>query len=143
MHRIWALEKGEGGTAEERMVAYFDSEHHPQQALLPRMIYVALEDDTLIGYIAGHLTQRFGCEGELQWLYVAPERRRRGVASALLRRLAEWFNEQRASQVCVNVASSNSVARAFYAQNGAEAMNQHWLMWKNIAMLSEHTKVDG
>ena len=52
------------------MTAYFDGLHHPQHALLPRVIYVACQDDALIGYIAGHLTRRFACDGELEWLYV-------------------------------------------------------------------------
>ena len=38
---------------------------HPQQALPPRVIYVATEGDTLIGYVAGHLTRRYACDGEL------------------------------------------------------------------------------
>jgi hypothetical protein len=37
MARIWGLEKGEGGASEERMILYFDRQHHPQQALLPRV----------------------------------------------------------------------------------------------------------
>jgi hypothetical protein len=70
MARIWGIEKGEGGTSEERMTAYFDGLLHPQHALPPRVIYVAHEVEALIGYIAGHLTRRFGCDGELEWLYV-------------------------------------------------------------------------
>lgn len=26
-----------------------------------------------LGYVAGHLTRRFGCEGELQWIYVVAD----------------------------------------------------------------------
>jgi len=42
MARIWGIEKSEGGTSEERMTAYFDGQLHPQHALPPRGIYVAL-----------------------------------------------------------------------------------------------------
>jgi len=133
MHRIWEVEKGEGGASEERMTAYFDGRHHPQEALLPRVIYLAHEGEALIGYIAGHLTRRFACDAELEWLYVIPQRRRCGVASGLLHRLAMWFQEHHASRVCVNVAVSNVVARRFYARNGAAVMNQHWLVWQDIA----------
>jgi len=76
MARIWSVEKGEGGTSEERMTAYFDGRLHPQQALLPRVVYVATEGAALIGYVAGHLTRRYACDGELEWIYVAPEQRR-------------------------------------------------------------------
>jgi GNAT superfamily N-acetyltransferase len=133
MARIWGLEKGEDGTSEERMTAYFDGVHHPQHALLPRLIYVAFEGNTLIGYVAGHLTRRFACDGELQWIYVTPEGRRKGVASELLLRLGAWFKEQHASRVCVNVAASNVVAHRFYARNGAEVMNEHWLVWNDVS----------
>jgi GNAT superfamily N-acetyltransferase len=142
MARIWGLEKGEGGTSEERMTAYFDGQYHPQHALLPRVIYVAFERGVLIGYIAGHVTRRFGCDGELEWLYVTPEWRRNGVASELLRRLALWFKQQRASRVCVNVAISNVVAHRFYARNGAVVLNQHWLVWDDIAAASGAIQLD-
>lgn len=58
--------------ADPRMAAYFDGRHHPQQALLPRVGYVALAENQVMGYIAGHLTTRHGCGGEVQYLFVAP-----------------------------------------------------------------------
>jgi GNAT superfamily N-acetyltransferase len=133
MVRIWAIEKGEGGTSEERMTAYFDGTHNPQMALPPRIIYVAQEGDALIGYIAGHLTRRFACDGELEWLYVIPERRRAGVASGLMPWLAVWFKQQNATRVCVNVAGSNTVALRFYDKHGAEPMKPGWMTWNNFA----------
>src|SRR4051794_26092596 len=77
------LPDADAGAADERMAAYFDGLHHPQQALLSRVGYAAFVGDALIGYIAGHLTRRYGYDGEVQYLYVAPDHRRRGVASAL------------------------------------------------------------
>ncbi|MGH9347263.1 MAG: GNAT family N-acetyltransferase [Vicinamibacterales bacterium] len=59
------------------MEAYFNGQHHPQQALLPRTGYVALNGDQVIGYIAGHRTNRHGCAAEVQYLFVAPAYRRR------------------------------------------------------------------
>src|SRR5207244_472536 len=56
------------GPADSRMTAYFNGRHHPQLALMPRTGYVALADEVVIGYIAGHLTTRHGCAGELQYL---------------------------------------------------------------------------
>jgi GNAT superfamily N-acetyltransferase len=137
MARIWGLEKGEGGTSEERMTAYFDGLHHPQHSLLPRVIYVAFEGDALIGYIAGHLTRRYGCDGELEWIYVVPELRQGGVASGLMTYLAAWFRQQNASRVCVNVASWNTVAIHFYAKHGAELMKPGWMLWNDIAVALE------
>src|SRR5437870_4357210 len=109
----------EGGASEERMARYLAGEHHPQHALMPRVLYVALEGDAVVGYIAGHLTRRYGCDGELQWIYVIPERRGSGVASELLCRLAAWFVEQKASRICVDVTPTNTRARRFYTRHGA------------------------
>jgi GNAT superfamily N-acetyltransferase len=133
MARIWGLEKGEGGTSEERMTAYFDGQLHPQHALPPRVIYLAEEGNALIGYIAGHLTRRHGCDGELEWLYVIPESRRSGVASGLMPCLAAWFKEQKAARVCVNVARTNTAAIQFYAKNGAAPMKPGWMVWADFA----------
>jgi GNAT superfamily N-acetyltransferase len=132
MAAIWALEKAEGGTSEERMVAYFDGELNPQKALAPRTIYLAEEGDVLLGYIAGHLTTRLACQGELEWLYVTPERRRSAVASGLMPSLASWFQQQKAPRVCVNVAQWNAPAINFYAIHGAEQMKPGWMVWSDF-----------
>src|SRR5690349_8346664 len=91
------------GPADGRMGAYLEGNHHPQEALAPRRGYVALAGGTVVGYIAGHLTTRHHCSGEVQYLFVAPDARRRGVATALLQHLAKWFQEQGARRVCVCV----------------------------------------
>jgi len=51
------------GMADPRMAAYFEGQHHPQQALLPRVGYVAWAGAAVDGYIAGHRTHRYDCEG--------------------------------------------------------------------------------
>jgi len=86
----------------------------------------------LVGFVAGHLTRRYGCQGELEWINVLPERRGAGIASELLRLLAGWFVEQKAFRVCVDVEPSNAVARAFYTRHGAETLSAHWLVWYDI-----------
>ena len=120
------------GAADPRMAAYLEGRHHPQQALLPRVGYVARDGDTVVGYIAGHRTQRFGYEGEVQYLFVAPEHRRRGVATALLRRLAEWFRAQGVAKVCVDVDITSPGAQPFYVRHGAEALDRYWYGWQDI-----------
>lgn len=115
-----------------RIARYMDCELHPQQALMPRVIYVAIEGNSLVGFIAGHMTRRYGCDGELEWINVAPASRGSGVASKLLELLAGWFAEQNAFSICVNVDPANRIARRFYARHGAENFNEHWLVWNNI-----------
>jgi ribosomal protein S18 acetylase RimI-like enzyme len=115
-----------------RISGYVDCELHPKQALKPRVIYVALEGNSVVGFIAGHLTRRYGCDGELEWIDVIRDFRRLGLASELLRQLARWFAEQEASKICVDVDPANQVARSFYLKHGAENLNPHWLVWSAI-----------
>jgi GNAT superfamily N-acetyltransferase len=125
---------GEAG-GDHRMPQYLAGEHHPRHALPPRVLWMASEGDTPVGYTAGHLTRRFGCDGELQWIYVVAEHRRGGVASALLRLLAGWFVDQGARRVCVDVGDDE--ARPFYRRHGAVELNRHWMVWNDIGEVVE------
>jgi ribosomal protein S18 acetylase RimI-like enzyme len=115
-----------------RIASYLAKEHHPRHALVPRVAYVALLCDNVVGYIAGHLTRRYQCDGELQWINVTPQQRGQGVAAELLRRLAKWFARHKASRICVDVDPANTPARRFYAKHGAQTLNAHWLVWPDI-----------
>jgi GNAT superfamily N-acetyltransferase len=132
MARIRAAEWETEEYWKRRISGYMDRESHPQQALLPRVIYVALDGDSVVGLVAGHLTRRHACDGELEWIDVVAGHRRSGVASELLRLLAQWFVGQKAIRVCVDVDPANTVARRFYARHGAESLNPHWLVWNDI-----------
>lgn len=122
----------EWGPADPRTASYLEGKHHPQRALPARVAYLALQGDEVVGYIAGHLTQRYDCDGELQYLWVAINHRRAGIATQLLRLLAQWFKERAAVRVCVDVSPDNSSARSFYAHFGAVELNPHWLVWYDI-----------
>lgn len=119
-----------GDAADPRMLPYLLGEHHPQQALGPRVMWMALDGDVPVGYIAGHLTRRFGCDGELQYLYVLPAHRGGRVAAGLLRQLARWFVERGAHRVCVDVG--NERAYRFYTRHGAADLQKHWLVWEDV-----------
>ena len=121
---------GEAG-GDARMLAYLTGQHHPQQALPPRGLWLAEVDGSPIGYVAGHLTRRYGCDGELQWIYVTSGHRRMRVASTLLELLAAWFVEHGAHRVCVDVGDDD--ARPFYRRHGAVELNRHWMVWNDIA----------
>lgn len=132
MARIRAANAGTEEHWNARISAYLDGKHHPQQALMPRVIFVAVEGDSLAGFVAGHLTRRHACAGELQWIDVVPQWRGAGVASELLHLIASWFVEQNACRVCVNVDPGNARARRFYQRHGATVLSEHWLVWDNI-----------
>jgi GNAT superfamily N-acetyltransferase len=132
MARIRAAEWESEQYWNRRISGYMNCEVHPQQALMPRVIYVALDGESVVGLIAGHLTRRHDCDGELEWIDVIAGHRRSGVASELLRLLAQWFVGQKALRICVDVDPANGVARRFYARHGAEPLNPHWLVWQDI-----------
>ena len=121
---------------ENRIRGYLEGAVNPQHALAPRACHVAVERSAVVGFVAGHLTRRHGCEGELEWINVIPERRRSGIASGLLRLLAGWFVAQNALRICVDVEPSNAAARAFYHRHGAEKLNEHWLVWNDIRIVT-------
>jgi GNAT superfamily N-acetyltransferase len=135
MARIRTLSWGTEDYWRTRIAAYMACELHPQHALLPRVNYVALEGDAVVGLIAGHLTTRHACDGELEWIDVVPEKRGSGVASELFRRLAAWLVEQKARRICVDVDPANSTARRFYARNGADELKPHWMVWNDVSVV--------
>ncbi len=120
---------------QHRISGYINGELHPQQALMQRDIFVATDGDKIVGFIAGHLTKRLGCEGELEWLDVAEDYRRMGIASELLKLLADWFVQQNCFRICVDVDPKNMKAQNFYRKHGAENLNEHWLFWKDISVV--------
>ena len=115
------------------MRRYLTGEHHPREALAPRVAFVAETNGAITGFAAGHLTRRFACDGELQWILVAPEERGTRAARRLLRALATWFVAHDAARVCVNVAPENDAARRFYARHGATDLSEQWMVWTDIA----------
>jgi len=132
MARIRALTWGEELSWKKSILAYMECAADPQKALKSRIVLVAEEAGSIVGLIAGHLTRRYACDGELQWIDVIPERRGQGIADELLGKLAEWFVGQNALRICVDVQPKNAVARRFYSRHGAEELNPHWMVWKDI-----------
>ena len=118
-----------------RILQYLTQQLHPREALGPRVSFVCLEREKVVGLIAGHLTRRFGCDGELEWVSVQPRYRGKGIASELLRQLAEWFATLGALRVCVDVEPNNEAARRFYRSQGADDLKPHWMIWKDIGQV--------
>jgi ribosomal protein S18 acetylase RimI-like enzyme len=120
---------------EKRIAGYLRGDVNPQQSLAPRIVYVATKDEAIVGLIAGHLTRRFGCDGELEWIDVGFQYCGMGISTELLHQLAAWFMSLKALYICVDCAPDNAVAQNFYKRNGAENRNEHWLIWKDISVL--------
>jgi len=101
-------------------------------------VIVAEVTDEVIGFIAGHLTQRFACNGELEWINVFPEYRGKDVSSKLLTHLWKCFAAEKATKVCVNMEPQNSGARKFYAKHGAIELNSHWMVYVQLCAMAPH-----
>jgi ribosomal protein S18 acetylase RimI-like enzyme len=135
MAEIRAKYRGTPEYWEDRISGYLNHKRHPQHALMPRVMYVAVEADNIAGFIAGHLTERLGCNGELEWIDTMQQYQRQGIASGLLRLLARWFVDQKSLRVCIDVDPANGPAQLFYRKHGAENLNEHWLFWQDISVV--------
>lgn len=85
--------------------------------------------------MAGHRTRCFGCDAGLEWINTAAALRRQGIARHLLLRMADWFVQQQAFRVCVDVTPDNAPARALYRAYGAEPLNDLFLMRPDIRQI--------
>ena len=114
---------------EPRITAYMIRQQNPPFALEPRELFVAVNrDNEVVGMTGGHLTTRFHCQGEIQWLNVQADQRGRRIADQLLEALFAWFRGQNAHKICVNVKPSNDAARTVLSRHGAEPMGPEWLI---------------
>jgi GNAT superfamily N-acetyltransferase len=122
-----------------RWKAYIRKEHHPQKAKDPRIIFAAVAGGEIVGYIAGHLTERFELDGELQSIYILPERQRQGIGTQLVIELAKWFKTWNATKVCVDAMGGSE---GFYIKLGARRNPQGWLVWDNFLDILNQRRKD-
>ena len=108
-----------------RWTAYMRKEHHLQKAKDPRVLYIAIADEKTVGFIAGHLTERYDLEGELQSIYILPEHQRKGLGTLLVITLAKWFKKWDAKEVCVGHKDGSE---GFYIKLGARLNEHGWLV---------------
>jgi len=79
------------------------------------LFFVAVDDGEVVG------TTMAGYDGHRGWVYyvgVAPERRRRGIGAALMRRAEDELRARGCPKLNLQVRSSNSSAVGFYVRQG-------------------------
>ncbi|MDE1156261.1 MAG: GNAT family N-acetyltransferase [Acidobacteriaceae bacterium] len=137
MSRLRAEDWGSANEWEPRVTAYMIHQQTPPYGLEPRTVLVAVdtEENEVIGMAAGHLSNRFGCQGEIHWLDVDSKHRGKRVGEQLVRGLFSWFSQQGAHKVCVTVTPTNDAARTLYARFAAEPMGTHWLIFPDVSSL--------
>jgi len=115
--------------AVHRWKAYLRKEHHPRDAKDPRIVYIASINGKIVEFVAGHLTERFGLEGELQSIYVLPEHQGHGLGTQLVIALPKWFKKWDAKEVCVDHKDGSE---GFYIKLEARFNDHGWLVWDNF-----------
>ncbi|MFC6644699.1 GNAT family N-acetyltransferase [Granulicella cerasi] len=135
MARLRGDQWGSPNEWEPRLTAYMIRQQTPPYGLEPRAFFVAVDDteNEVVGLIAGHLTTRFGCKGEIQWLDVDSRLRGQRIADKLLDAMFAWFRSQGAAKICVNVTPTNDSARTVFLRRDAEAMGTHWMVFNDIS----------
>ena len=106
-------------------------EYLPEKGAQDRMILIAENRGTVVGFVAGHRTRRYGCDGELQWVNVSRDGRRRGIGAMLVQQIGFWFVDQGARRICVDVEPDNIIARGLYSRCGAKPFKPYWMIWEN------------
>ena len=81
----------------------------------PAVFRVAVEGDTVLGYVGMHHVLD---EGFITNVAVSPEARRRGVARALLADLAAYGREHSLYRITLEVRVGNAPARTLYESEG-------------------------
>jgi ribosomal-protein-alanine acetyltransferase len=80
-----------------------------------RAAWVAEDGDGVTGYV---MTRTVGDVADLQRIAVRPDRRRAGLAHALLAAALERAQAERAQRMVLEVSAANAGALAFYAAEG-------------------------
>ncbi len=135
MAELRAQTKGTQSFWTDRIDRYLRGEHSPQKALGLRAVFVATEEERILGFIAGHRTRRFDCDGEVQWIDVDEQQRGRGIGIKLMAQIGAWFVSQDAKRICVNVDTDNLLARKLYKKCGARPLNDAWMVWDHSSLI--------
>ena len=91
---------------------------------------------SVVEYVAAHLTTRQGCEvnsntsSSLRTIGA-------GIATELIRLVADWFVEQGAAKVCVCVDADTPAAGPFYTARNAVPMRNFWVGWEDISVVPQ------
>ena len=112
MRRAW-----DEFTAEATFTPYPGSAFDPS-LVTKHIALVAEEDNRVIGTVYANTTSAHF--GYVFGLYTRPDARRRGVAKALMRAIAEVLRQEGRRYVVLSVDTPNEHARALYEQLGFE-----------------------
>jgi GNAT superfamily N-acetyltransferase len=113
-----------------RCNTYFNRQS-PATSKPERIVFKAVIEGLIIGYIAGHLTTRYDMNAEIQSFYVLKEHQRARAGSKLFESLLSWLTTQNATSLCVGIDDKNPY-HAFYSKYGGKHLNPHWICWEDV-----------
>jgi ribosomal protein S18 acetylase RimI-like enzyme len=120
----------------DRWQAYFKGQS-PQTSKPERIILKAVNGKgEIVGYLAGHLTTRYGLDAEIQSVYVLKQAQRQHIGAELLTEFVTWLVSKHARSLCVGFKPENRY-KAFYLKYGGQYLNEHWIYWQSTAQLLE------
>ena len=91
----------------------------------PHGIFVALEDDQVIGFASCGTAQDFlQADGELYTLYLLNAFQHRGIGRALWNAVLEFAHARGWESMVLWVLESNTLAQGFYKQQGCKLMDR-------------------
>lgn len=103
----------------------------PASAKPERIVFKAVVDGKIIGYVAGHLTTRYDKDAEIQNFYLLKQYQRQGIGTELLRHFLTWLHQYPVKSLCVGIDDGNPYQR-FYYKHGGAYLNDHWIHWEDI-----------
>ena len=103
----------------------------PQSSKPERIVYKAMVENKIVGYISGHLTTRYDKDAKIQSFYILKEFQRTGLGITLLKKFIGWLDTKNAKSLCVGFHEKNKY-QAFYLKHGGQYLNPHWIYWDDI-----------
>ena len=92
------------------------ADHFEQE---PGLCFVAEEADVVVGFVLGAESYEILEDtGHLEWIAVAPEHRRSGLARRLIDTLLEALRARGRKEVVADVSSANEASRGLFARAG-------------------------
>lgn len=82
------------------------------------LLYVATEDDDVVGFVQAEVVSKDPVEGRVLWLHVHPDARGDGVGSRLFVRAQEALVDRGADRITGVVLEGNDIGTAFYEGHG-------------------------
>lgn len=104
------------------------------------------EDERLRGFVLGSVIEKRRSAwtyGWVLWLGVDPEAGRAGVATRLLERITERFEEEGVRILIADTDAQNAPAIGFFEKNGFGSPRSHVYLSKNLSRDAKDKKVPG